>query len=144
MLNLTRQERLVIQFLALFFLIGSGIHIIRNISKSSNVVTFLDEGIEAQEFQNEADRVDSVYFSRQQENPDVSEPNVAELVSRVNLNTATMSELMKLPQVGEVTAQRIIDYRDEHNGFSTVEDLIKVKGIGKKTFERIKQGVSVE
>lgn len=63
---------------------------------------------------------------------------------RIDLNTATMEQLQLLPGVGEVTAQRIVDYRTEHNGFTSVEELMEVKGIGEKKFAEMKQYVKVE
>ena len=52
-------------------------------------------------------------------------------------NTATSKQLQALPRIGPVMAQRIIDYRETNDGFSTVDDLINVKGIGEKTLEKI-------
>ncbi len=62
----------------------------------------------------------------------------------INLNTATKEELMMLPGVGEAMAERIMIYRDDHNGFRKAEDIMKVKGIGKKKFEKLKPYISVE
>ena len=59
-------------------------------------------------------------------------------VRRVSINTATLEELMSLPQIGQVTAQRIIDYRNSHGFFQQLEDIKAVKGIGEKTFEKIR------
>jgi len=56
----------------------------------------------------------------------------------INLNTATMEELMALPDIGEVRAKDIITYRNEHNGFKKKEDITNVKGIGKGIFDKIK------
>ncbi len=61
---------------------------------------------------------------------------------KTNLNTATKAELVKLTGVGEVLAQRIIDYRDQHP-FNTVDELMKVKGIGKVTFDKIRDQITV-
>lgn len=55
----------------------------------------------------------------------------------VNLNTATAEELMSLPNIGEVKAQAIIEYRRQHGGFSRKEDLLGVDGIGQKTYEQL-------
>lgn len=56
----------------------------------------------------------------------------------IDLNSATKSELEQLPRIGPKTAERIIQFRDEHNGFGSNKDLMLVKGIGPKTFENIK------
>ena len=67
-----------------------------------------------------------------------------ELQKKINLNTATLEELESLPQIGPVLAKRIADYRYEKGGFSSSEELIRVKGIGKKTYSRIKDYVTLE
>jgi len=61
----------------------------------------------------------------------------------VNINTATLEELDTLPQVGPVTAQSIIDYREANGLFSTIEDLMEVDGIGQATFDKVKDLVTV-
>lgn len=62
---------------------------------------------------------------------------------RINLNSAGLTELMKLPRVGEVTARRIIEWREENGGFKRVEDIMEVKGIGPKTFEQFAHMIEV-
>jgi competence protein ComEA len=61
----------------------------------------------------------------------------------VNINTATAEELETLPGIGEVTAQRIIDYREANGPFETIEDIQNVSGIGPKTFEGMKDLITV-
>ena len=61
----------------------------------------------------------------------------------VNINTASKKELDALPGIGEVLAQRIIDYRSANGPFSTVDELTKVKGIGEKTLEKLKPYATV-
>jgi competence ComEA-like helix-hairpin-helix protein len=63
---------------------------------------------------------------------------------RVDLNRASKRDLMGLPGVGEVIAERILLYREEHGGFAGVADLMKVKGIGKKKLEQIAPHCFVE
>ncbi len=65
------------------------------------------------------------------------------VVQLVNLNTATAEELTALPGIGEVKAQAIIDYRVEHQGFRRKEELLAVKGIGSKTYEKLADRIGV-
>lgn len=63
---------------------------------------------------------------------------------KVNINTATQSELENLPGVGEAIASRIIEYRQQNGKFSKVEDLQNVKGIGDAKFNNMKEYVMVQ
>ncbi len=68
-------------------------------------------------------------------------PNKPELL---NINTASADELETLPNIGEATSQRIIDYRTQHGDFSSVDDLQNVKGIGEKTLEKLRPFIDAE
>lgn len=59
----------------------------------------------------------------------------------VSLNNATVDQLDELDGVGPATAQKILDYRKEHGGFGSVEDLKQVSGIGPKRFDALKEKV---
>jgi len=61
----------------------------------------------------------------------------------ININTADLGILQKLPGIGKVKAKAIIDYREQNNGFKTKEEIKRVKGIGEKTFEKIKDLIEV-
>lgn len=65
-------------------------------------------------------------------------------VATLNVNTATAIELNKLPGVGKKSAEAIIAYRTEKGKFKSPKDLLKVKGIGKKTLEKIQPLVNFE
>ncbi len=62
---------------------------------------------------------------------------------RINLNTADLASLETLPRVGPAMAKRIIDWRTSHGRFASVEDLMSVTGVGDKTFEQLKDLVTV-
>lgn len=61
----------------------------------------------------------------------------------VNLNTATKEQLMTLDGIGEVTAEKIINYREQNNGFLTIDELTKVDGIGEAKLEKIRSRITV-
>jgi competence protein ComEA len=63
--------------------------------------------------------------------------------AKVNINTATASDLETLSGIGEVLAQRIVDHRTENGPFASVDDLIDVSGIGESILEQIRDDVTV-
>lgn len=62
---------------------------------------------------------------------------------RININTADSATLQQITGVGPVTAQKIIDYRQAHGQFSTIEDIKNISGIGEKTFEKMRDEITV-
>jgi len=64
--------------------------------------------------------------------------------ARVNLNTATLAELLTLPGIGETRAQAILAYRAEHGPFTRIEELQNVSGIGPVTYEKLAPYVTVD
>jgi len=62
----------------------------------------------------------------------------------ININTAAVEELVVLDGIGESLAAEIISHRDKNGSFSRPEDLMKVSGIGKKKFEKIKDKIKVK
>lgn len=62
---------------------------------------------------------------------------------KININTCTREELLSLPGIGEVIADRILEYRKQ-NTFHNVEDIMNVSGIGEKKFESIKELITVQ
>ena len=67
----------------------------------------------------------------------------ATATSPVNLNTATQAQLESLPGIGPSAAQRILEYRQKNGSFKKLEDLMNVKGIGEKSFLKLKPLITV-
>jgi comEA protein len=63
--------------------------------------------------------------------------------NKINLNTATLEELDSLPGIGPATAQKIIEYRETWGGFAVPEEILNVKRIGEKTYEKLKDKITV-
>jgi len=63
--------------------------------------------------------------------------------SQVNVNTATVAELQLLPRIGPALAQRIVEFRTANGPFKAPQELVRVKGIGERSFELLKPYVTV-
>jgi competence protein ComEA len=61
----------------------------------------------------------------------------------ININTASSEELESLPGIGPVTAGKIIEYRQNEDGFSSIEEIQKVSGIGPATYEKLRDLIAV-
>lgn len=72
----------------------------------------------------------------------VSENNSLDTVV-VNINTATVHHLQRIDGIGETCARAIVEYREEHGGFKSVDELENVSGIGRKTLESIRDLITV-
>lgn len=64
--------------------------------------------------------------------------------AKINLNTATLENLMTLPGIGESKAQAILSYREENGSFSSIEEIMQVPGIKEGTFSKIKDKLAIE
>jgi len=75
--------------------------------------------------------------------PLVSAQTAVKAGDKVNINTASLEELQKLPRIGPQIAQRILDYRKENGNFKKIEDILKVRGIGEKVYDQLKDLITV-
>lgn len=121
MFDLEKLERKLIAILLIALLAGAGVAVYRNSSPSGYL------------------RIDSSGVSPEREGREISDKD-----SKVNINTASRSELLGLDGIGPALALRITRYRKDNGPFISVEDLKKVSGIGDKLFSRIKDRVSLE
>jgi competence protein ComEA len=78
-----------------------------------------------------------------QERPRTPPAAKASASGLVNLNTASVTQLETLPGIGKSTAERILEYREKSGGFKKIEDLMNVRGVGEKSFLKLKPLVTV-
>jgi competence protein ComEA len=91
---------------------------------------------------------DYIYVDKKQDLAAVSGGAAAPVSSnaedgKININSAGLSELDKIPGVGPVTAQKIIDYREKYGAFNSIEDLKKIGGMGDKTIDKFRDKVDI-
>jgi comEA protein len=154
-IGFTRNEALAVVLLSATFLGGMGIRWLR--------ASLSDHAREVPQF--DYSKSDSVYYARSRDslkpphqalaavsgnspspNERTSPSNDKKLPSpnSINLNNASKTQLMSLPGVGAAYADRIIEYRSISGGFASIDQLTNVKGIGKKTLEKIRPYVRIE
>ncbi len=139
-LGLTRSESAILLFLALGLIIGGSVKLL-HLEKA----TARHDFSESDSFFAEASsRIDSILAAEDDSSANTKGGVVKRVTSPVNINKADLTELTTIPGVGTVIAQRIIDYRSVHGKFNRTEGLRNVKGIGEKTFAKIKEHVRVD
>ena len=143
---LTKQEKWVFVFLCTTLVSGYLIQYMkqRNMDDPLHIIS----KTEKEEFKQAAIHAYSSQGIQDNETPniaagDASEKNIKDGEELVNINTAVKQELMALPKIGPVTAERIIRFRDDFGPFQSIDDLAKIKGIGPKTLERLKTRIII-
>lgn len=156
MLGLTRQEQQIVLFLTVSLLIGSSLKIYKMLQPPV-LVTPVPQG-QIEGFRAQADSLQEVGAShepsaRAEVLSTDDQPADSHRSSRgagesdallVAINLAGEEELQTIPGIGPVLARRILAYRTEVGAFGKIEELKRVKGIGEKTFEKIKPYVSLK
>ncbi len=138
-LGLTKSESVVFWFLILAFVSGLIIKLVRGDVIQQQRISNFDYSVYDAEFERRSSEIEKYISDSKTE---IEKSNLAEkseqVSFKVNINTATKEELMKLPGIGEQTAERIIQHRKIYGEFKRIEDIMNVKGIGQKKFEKIK------
>tara|TARA_B110000116_G_scaffold83445_1_gene72685 strand:- start:30 stop:413 length:384 start_codon:yes stop_codon:yes gene_type:complete len=123
----TSQERTVVIILASLFMLGVAVKTTKDhFNSGTDQITLIGSN---------ADVVDFYAGLNEQD---------IESAGKVDINTAEMEELKSLPGIGEKTAEKIINKRNELGAFSLLEDLMLVHGIGRKTFEKLLPYIQIQ
>jgi competence protein ComEA len=130
-LALTRTERQVIVFLVITLLAGAGIRVYQQVVPSAPKFDYRTS--------------DSTFTALSSAADDSTEYHEAAVVGgKLNINTATMQQLIELPGIGEKTAARIIERRNDAGKFTSLEELKKIKGVTRKRFEQLQSLIVAE
>ena len=119
-LGFTEMERKVVWFLVLMFALGA-------------IVKFT-----------KLDSVENTTEIKYNQTSTPVFPKSNRVSEKININTATELELVKIPGIGRKTAKKIVEYRKVYGKFIYPEDIMNVPGIGRKKFERIKKYITVK
>ena len=129
-LTLTKTERNVLLFLAVTMLAGAGIRLYQTTFPSAPQFDYYV-----------SDSTFAALSSGVEEN---SIAETGEESGRLNINVATKQQLMDLPGIGEVTAERILKYREERGRFASVEELRAIKGMSKNKLKQLKPLITTQ
>ena len=111
---------------------------VRQATETETVVKIIEKECVCPEIKNDACINDE--SSKSNEN---SASNKETSTGKVNLNTATIDELLTISGIGESKAKSIMDYREENGSFKSIEDILNVSGIGETLYEKIKDSITV-
>lgn len=133
--SFTRQEQIAILFLTFTLIVGGVVTLIKRHHPEFAPDLKLEEVQEPSDRDTTAPEAERVRRTTPVENL---------LEEKVDINSATIEDFMRLPGIGPKTAMGIVAHRQEHGKFQRLEDLTQVKGIGEKTFERLKPFIKIE
>lgn len=148
----TASEGKVILFLAFAFIVGTGIRWLKPVFfQDAEASTEFDYSSLDKEFFERSKRIPELTSAPSVTSPDSALPesstktpaSPSAATTIINLNTATKQDLMRLPGIGEKYAERIIMYREDNGPFASVDQLERVKGIGKKKIEQLRSFITV-
>jgi comEA protein len=148
-LGFTRNEAKVILFLSSTFLLGLAIRwYTSNVQKATSPGSEFNYSTSDSIFAERSKKIQIIdslsgnQTAASEQKGSSSQPSLRP--NSININTASKDQLMLLPGIGEGYAERIILYRDDNGPFSSVDELERVKGIGKKKLEKLKPFVTTK
>ncbi len=141
---LTRQERFTILFLVLLFVIGTSLYLYKLNHPSFAPAYTIEDFDERIRTTQKAGKTINYNLPAPPEQQSRSYKKAPVSKKSVNINSASEAALVTLPGIGPVYAERIIAYREKHGAFSSIEEIMHIKGIGEKTFRKMEPYLTVE
>jgi competence ComEA-like helix-hairpin-helix protein len=135
-LALTKTERKVILFLSVTLLCGMGIRFYQKIIPSGPQFEYRAQDSTFASFNERTDE-------QAEKREDASEAGKADSLEKLDINTATKEQLIDLPGIGEILAGRILERRATEGRFTSIDELLEVKGITPKRLEKIRALISI-
>jgi len=130
--SFTDNEKRILILLAVGFMVGVGIAAYQGFRADLDI----------QDHSEQYRQQDTVFIDRSERipesDPDEAPPLALLAPNSINVNTATKEELTLLPGIGDVYAERIIHYREDHGKFTEPDELLNISGIGERRLEQIK------
>jgi len=135
LLELTKTERNVILFLVITMITGAMVRLYQ--TEIPNLPQFNYQAL---------DSTFTVLNAAPEKNLNTAAAGFAigRLSGKLNINKATKQQLIDLPEIGKVTAERILKYRKETGEFNTIEDLLAIKGISRRKLERLSSMITTQ
>lgn len=146
MLEFSTQEKRFILFLLCCFVTGCCIAYYRTIKESDSLQSWrqnYDKLLNQFEAADVNTNMNSTASIQIKVIPKEKQDFKQKLIGKIDINTATVEELVTLERIGPALAQRIIQYREKSGAFKNIDDLLLIKGIGPKTLDRIRDEVCI-
>lgn len=131
----TDREKTIIRFLAGILLLGSAVTVYRHYWGDSLPKPTIDLDLLEEK---------TALARKKLAETQPAEKEQIQFSKFININKSNKAELMSVPGIGPVMAERILQFRSDFGPFSSIEDLKQVKGIGDKKFEKIKQYLTIK
>jgi comEA protein len=144
MFGLSEIESKVLSFVFISLFVGIGAYYLKYKDEIIELKQF-DYSAQDSLFENDFNSINGQKkVDYEEELYDFSDDELESILTKVNINLASLEELILLPGIGKKTAEKIIKYRESHGKYSVPSDLLNVSGIGEKKLEKMKSLLIIE
>ncbi|TES91324.1 MAG: helix-hairpin-helix domain-containing protein [Candidatus Cloacimonadota bacterium] len=141
----TPQERFIILFLIFLLVLSTSIYLYKLNHPSfapAYIIEDFKKKIEEERIKEEV--IDYNLSLPEQEETRTLTKKKEPLKGKININSAGFNELQRIPGIGPAYSKKIIEYRKKHKGFKNIAEIKRIKGIGEKKFEKMKNYITIK